>query len=570
MRFWIALLIFVSGLTSSAVGFVNQLENQPIDVINASGSLTKPTSYVMIPNSVLSAYQGETSVFAIGDGAIFMSSARQSDLVAWLGDAPYVELRLNVDATNKKVSLAEIERPGQGTPADPVGSDIWKYELNSNGTALLPVTVDNEIAILIASTGVDLAPRTIRVSWDLGEVAAAVAPITLIGTGLMLVGALFGIYAAIHYGRKFRSRRNKRGPRKPKPIRARGTKSQAGPAPLTGRRAHRALKTAAVAGTISLLTGCVPNYENPIVSPSPLDQPGILTASLDRNQLDKILDDLDQVVSTADLSLDRESLEVRMAGPALEMRRAAYALAAKTTDDPLDGPAPLTLSPIQLFLPSATDTWPRTAMVIAGDGELVMMLLRQDSPRDQYKLYQYSNLLPGITFPEVPAESLGANALKADNKFLSMDPASLVEGLGNLLNQGENSPWTLLIDPDNQYVSEVSSVQLGLQETLSNANLDFKHQLAATDPVLLANSEGGALVALYMIDTYTIIPKEPGDAVAITGDEAVLLGTGGSATGIETSYGAMLLFNVPAAGSDARVSLLGASQQLLSAITLGG
>ena len=122
MRFWIALLIFVSGLTSSAVGFVNQLENQPIDVINASGSLTKPTSYVMIPNSVLSAYQGETSVFAIGDGAIFMSSARQSDLVAWLGDAPYVELRLNVDATNKKVSLAEIERPGQGTPADPVGS----------------------------------------------------------------------------------------------------------------------------------------------------------------------------------------------------------------------------------------------------------------------------------------------------------------------------------------------------------------------------------------------------------------------------------------------------------------
>jgi len=151
-----------------------------------------------------------------------------------------------------------------------------------------------------------------------------------------------------------------------------------------------------------------------------------------------------------------------------------------------------------------------------------------------------------------------------------MDPASLVEGLGNLLNQGENSPWTLLIDPDNQYVSEVSSVQLGLQETLSNANLDFKHQLAATDPVLLANSEGGALVALYMIDTYTIIPKEPGDAVAITGDEAVLLGTGGSATGIETSYGAMLLFNVPAAGSDARATLLGATQQLLSAITLGG
>ena len=151
-----------------------------------------------------------------------------------------------------------------------------------------------------------------------------------------------------------------------------------------------------------------------------------------------------------------------------------------------------------------------------------------------------------------------------------ISPPSLVEGLGNLLNAGAASPWSILIDPDNTYVSDVSSVQFGLQETLSNANLNFSHELSENPAVILANSEGGALVALYMIDTYTIIPKEPGDAVAITGDEATLLGTGGSATGIETQYGAMLLFNVPASGSEDRVTLLGATQQLLSAISLGG
>jgi hypothetical protein len=70
-------------------------------------------------------------------------------------------------------------------------------------------------------------------------------------------------------------------------------------------------------------------------------------------------------------------------------------------------------------------------------------------------------------------------------------------------------------------------------------------------------------------DTYTIIPKRPGDAVAISGDEAILLGSGGSATGIEARYGAMLIFHVPAAGSENRVSLLGATQQLLTAIALG-
>ena len=56
---------------------------------------------------------------------------------------------------------------------------------------------------------------------------------------------------------------------------------------------------------------------------------------------------------------------------------------------------------------------------------------------------------------------------------------------------------------------------------------------------------------------------------AISGDEAILLGSGGSATGIEARYGAMLIFHVPAAGSENRVTLLGATQQLLTAIALG-
>jgi len=569
MRFWIALFVFVTGLVSSAVGFTNQLENQPISVINASVALSKPTSYVLVPNSVLSAYEGENSVFAIGDGAVFMATGRESDIVAWLGDSSYVEVRLSVDKTKEVASLIEIDRPGAGPLADPAGADIWKTEVLNNRDALLPVELDNEVGVLLASTGVDLAPRTLRVSWQLGDTKAPIAPITLIGLGIMLLGALLGTYAAVVYGKKFRTRRNTKGPRRPKPIRNKKVVSQAGSGPATGRRAQRSLKFIGIATSVGLLTGCVPDYQNPIVSPQPLEQPGVLTATLDNAQLARILKEISEVVSTADETLDRESLEVRVTGPALEIRRAAYALAAKSTDSEFT-PMEILAGPVQLFLPGATDTWPRNAIVITGENALQVLVLRQEGPREDYKLYQYSDLLPNISFPDVPAEVVGANALKGDNKFLSMDPASLVEGLGNLLNRGFDSPWALLLDPDNQYVADVSAVQLGLKETLSNANLSFEHTLSDSQPVLLANSEGGALVALFMIDTYTIIPKEPGDAVAITGEEAILLGTGGSATGIETKYGAMLLFNVPASGSDERATLLGATQQLLSAITLGG
>lgn len=569
MRFWIALLVFVTGLVFSATGFVNQLENQPIEVINASGSLSEPTSYVLIPNSVLSAYEGEASAFAIGDGPVFMSTGRESDIVAWLGDSSYVELRLSVNVKDESVSLAEIVRPGPGELVDPAGADIWQTEQANNGTLFLPLEINNEVAILMASTGIDLAPRTVRVSWDLGDVVAPVAPITLIGVGVTILGSLMGIYASFHYSRKYRSRRKGRGPKIPKPVRMKKGPSQAGTRPPTGRRAQRTMGFVGAAAAIALLSGCVPNYESPIISPQALEQPGALTASMTRTQLTSILQDVVRVVAAADSQLDRESLEVRVAGPALEMRKAAYALAGKT-EAADDGPSPIVAGPIQLFLPSATDTWPRSALVITGQTTLQALILRQEMPREEYKLYQYSDLLPDIRFPDVPGSAAGANSLKDDNRFLAMSPPSLVEGLGNLLNAGANSPWSLLIDPDNTYVSDVASVQFGLQETLSNANLSFDHQLSENPAVILANSEGGALVALYMIDTYTIIPKEPGDAVAITGDEATLLGTGGSATGIETQYGAMLLFNVPASGSEDRVTLLGATQQLLSAITLGG
>ena len=150
-----------------------------------------------------------------------------------------------------------------------------------------------------------------------------------------------------------------------------------------------------------------------------------------------------------------------------------------------------------------------------------------------------------------------------------MPPTDLANAVGSLLNEGPDSTWSILMDGENQYINDVSSVQRTLAETLSNANVTFGHKLSNDGMVLLTSGEGGALVGMYMIDTYTIIPKEPGDAVAISGQEAILLGAGGSATGIETRYGAMLLFHMPAAGSESRVRLLGATQQLLTAVSLG-
>jgi hypothetical protein len=570
LRFWLSITTFVVGLTLTAIGLVNQLENQPLSMIVADAELTTPTTYVMIPNKVLTAYPGKVSVTANNDGQVFLAAGRESDIVGWIGKAQYTETRLGVNQAKEEVLISEIERSGGGELADPRGSDLWRLEVAESFEGKISVPEGNEIGVLIAAKGIDMAPRKIKIEWDLPDEGVPVAPITMIGLALMLIGALWSLWLFVTSYRKSGITRNWNGPRRPKIQlelpkfkKRKPTLEQ----PIGSRREARKLKFVALALVAASLSGCTPEYQNPVLSPSPSPAQDTLTPVMTKDQLKRILDEITAVVAEGDAELDRESIERRVTGPALVARRAAYNI-ARRTENP-QPPAPLVASPIQLFLPSATDTWPRSVMVVTGEQTLTMMVLRQESARDQYRLYQYMDILPGVDFPEVAAEEIGANTVKEDSKFLLMPPADLAKAVGSLLNEGPDSAWSILVDGDNQYIKDVSSVQQTLAQTLSNANVSFDHRISNDEMVLLTSGEGGALVGVYMIDTYTIIPKSPGDAVAISGQEAILLGAGGSATGIETRYGAMLLFHMPAAGSESRARLLGATQQLLTAISLG-
>ncbi len=559
MRIWIALVLFVGGLVTGSIGVVNQLENQPLDRIIATGTLVEPTTYVYIPSRVLSSYPAPVSVESLGP-RVFLASGRDVDIEAWLADSPYVEIGLQIDQDAKRAQLIEKPRAGSGVLADPTGSDLWRSEITGESNAQLSAPLDGETGILLASNGIEEAPRALSVVWDLPDEPGPIAPITFIGIALLLAGSALALWDAKDYWKK--RRRKVVGPRPPRRRSPRRAVSQAGESPRRGRRAKLAMVGATV--SLGLLSGCVPDYQSPIVSPSPLPAPETLTPAVSVEQGERILREVLAVVEESDQTLNRETLETRLSGPALEVRRFEYNLVRRYTDAERD-PQPLQSSPIQLFLPPATDTWPRNMLFVTGQENLQLFILQQQAPRDKYTLFFYSNLLPGSDFPEVASELVGANQLKPDNKFLKVSPDVLAVAVGDLLNLGGESSWSLVLDPNNDYIKDVSSVQQGLVDTLTNANLSFDHQLSDQEPVLLSTVDGGALVAIYMVDTYRIIPKSRGDAVAISGDEAILLGSGGSASGIETRYGAMLLFYVPAAGSDQRITLLGATQQLLTA-----
>lgn len=119
MRFWLSITTFVVGLTLTAIGLVNQIENQPLNFIVAEAELTTPTTYVMIPNKVLTSYPGKVSVTANNDGEVFLAAGRESDIVGWIGKAQYTETRLGVNQAKEEVVISEVERSGGGRACRP-------------------------------------------------------------------------------------------------------------------------------------------------------------------------------------------------------------------------------------------------------------------------------------------------------------------------------------------------------------------------------------------------------------------------------------------------------------------
>ena len=384
-----------------------------------------------------------------------------------------------------------------------------------------------------------------------------------------VIGYLFSFVILVTAIRKqnFRPRRN--GPKPPRPPRARKALSAISINPAPKRKGRRA-KFVAIGITAGLLTGCVPQYPDPSLSPNPPEAESIPT--LNQVQFEQILSEVTSATNEADQTQNRELLDSRLAGPSLGYRSAFYTLMNRS--DEIAPPKPIS-SKLQLALPTKSESWPRVAMMVVGDGTsdspLQALFIRQESVRENYRLWYNIELLPNIEFPEVPALETGSVPIEQDSGFLNFRVSGLVPAVGNLIDYGLDSVAVNLVDPNNQYIAQASDSLLALRNSLENARIETDHELGDENVIQLATTDAGALVAFLMIDETRISPTEVAEAIAVDpGPEQVLLGSEASATGVETRYGTLLLAHIPAAESERRVRLLGASQVLLSVTRLEG
>lgn len=564
MQFLLAFLAFSVGAVLSAVGVVQHVNQIPPSEVRVVAERNPTSPLLFLPSSIITSYGGTPTLIVSDSGPINIFYGRDSDLRSWLNEVPHSEGRLIVDGTAETVSFAEVERQGSDV-ANPIGADLWWAEFGGRSRLQLTLPAHPELAALVASDGVAPSPRKLQLIWKLPANEVQVPPVLWVGLGLMFFGALLAlIFLYLDFKHNGPRRRRIRPPKRPRLFAKYRTQSQVDVAPQLGRRGRRSGVNAAVAVTLAFaLSGCSAEVTNPILNPNPIPKPDSLTSSLTSDQMDRIIRQTVAVVSEADSRLDRESLQQRLAGPALELRTAAYTLARQTEEKA--PPPPLVASPVVLRLPAATDTWPRSFMAVTQGGESGSQLLafRQEGPREPYFLWYYAALLPGQQFPEIATPEAGAVALNPDNSLLLHTPQSVVQIVGSIVDEGFDSPFSLAIDFRNPYLSAITKYQNSLRQSLAEANISITHELGDFEPILLATLDGGALLCLKAVDNYRIEPKETGDAISISGDEALLLGAEASASGFETSYGAMLLFYVPTVGSNEQIRLLGATQGLV-------
>lgn len=566
MRFLLAALLFILSISLLLLGLAQRTIWAPPDKYSVNLSITGDEPYLLIPADQLALMPGDPTVSATGDEMVFLAAGTESDVRAWLDLTSHFQAVTSKDGT----ALGISEVGGTKEFANPEGSDLWINETSGDKLAELTVPSGANYAVLIANDGFKPVPAEIRISWPIVH-SNVISDIFLsVGFGFLVTAIILNLLA-------LRKMMINRGPRRKLPKAPQGPKYRPKKPnldiPKRGRRSARS-KIALVPVSLTLtlaLFGCA-MPEAPVVSPTPTESPSVSVVDaippvVTNGQVRKILRDLQAVVAEADQSGDSNLLQARVDGPALLFRQARYLLMTKSPE--VQPPDPIAGSAISISLPASTNTWPRSFMIVTegdGTGQLPQLLvMQQQSPRQPYKLWYNIPLLPGSEIPEVPAPEIGSIPVEKDSVFLKLSPLQLPEAFGDVIDNGTASEFYNFFNLEgDEYYEQISTSQKDQIAKLRRAEITFSHSLGDTNVIALSTSDSGALVAVMMNDNYLIRPTRDNAAVTVSGDEKLLLGAEGSAKGVRTQYSGMLLFYVPASTAEGKITLLGATQSLIS------
>ncbi|MBM7505023.1 hypothetical protein ACFPER_14860 [Agromyces aurantiacus] len=614
MRFVLAILAFAAAAVMIGVGIAQRTVFLEPDRVSLGTVVENQADYIVLQPDALAANPGKQTITVSGAATVFFAYGRTDDVLAWIGDDPYVSVGYDAetgDLVSETVVATPVEDDTPTAPetdaegaadeaaepaVSPAGSDLWLDEVTAERTLTTTIDVPEGISVILASDGTEPAPGRIVVSWPLDNSTPWAGPLIAGGALVFLIGVGLVISGFLAHRRSRGPRRNlPKGPkgklmRAPRPSRAQRSAAAGGPRRSSGR-ARRVVLVPALLVPALALSACSADYWPDLSSapettapatPAATDEPGDggdaaetpeIVPAVTVPQMERIMRSVAVFTTEVDEARDSKRLPERFTGPALEARKANYAIRATLADHPALPAIPA--APLTLTLPQQATGWPRTVLTIAknSDDETVAptaLVLRQESPRENYKVLYATALVPDADVPEVAPASIGAPPINPEFKGLVMPTGQVAPAYGDVLLKGDESEFAQFFDPEGDTVRAQLGVegQKAIADALPDtADVAFSNAPGDSPTVALATNDSGALVTVSIKQTEKVTPNDGGTVGFKSGQPAAALSgfDDKSAKGVQRVIGIQLMFYVPAIGSDEKIRLLGWSESLIGA-----
>ena len=622
MRFVWAVVAFVLATLLIGAGIAQRTIFMGPSAQQAELSVEDSTPFVLVDGAVLRENPGQQTLLVRGDGDIFAAYGRTADLEAWLADATYTSIGLDADGDPKStvVEASIVPEEGEDAPEEgedapegrnPAGSDLWLDSFSEQDQLITDMQLPEGMSVLIAKDGTAPAPADIVVAWPLDRSTPLVGPLITAGGIVLLVGLVLYVLAIRHQRRGRGPRRKGPGPLPatepidlsvaPAPVRealeepARSGGAGAGaegdtedkPAKserraLRNRRRLLALPALGLAGV--MFVGCSsdswPQFD--AATPTPTPTQTVITPenqkppAVTESQASRILQNISSTLEQADADLDIDLAGTRLGGLALEARQTDYTLRKGITDRPL--PTVIPTEAIEVLLPQATDTWPRTVLVLSkskSDDTLPpsILTMTQADPWSNYKVTNIAEMQASTEVPQLAPAWLGTSLITENAAaFLTLAPDELAAAFADVVDAGEESEYygsfdEVAISLADAINASRAAVTKGLADNGAAKTSKTAFDIAPSEqpPVALATLDSGAIVAVSLIDSEKITPTSS-DAVIKFDDNPearVLTGAKEASKGVNTTYSLQLFFSVPSQGSTEQVRLLAVHQDTL-------
>jgi hypothetical protein len=608
VRFVWAVAAFVLAALMIGAGIAQRTVFQGPKTETASISVEEDAAYLLIDGAVLNQLPA-AKLRAQGEGDIFAAYGRTSDMEAWLADTAYNAVavedgEISTTMVEPQITPAEEEVPvaTDGTaasgevaeaaaPRTPIGSDLWLDEFQQTDILIAPLSLPDDMSVLVAADGVAPAPSNVTITWPIANATPWAGPLIAGGAILMAIGAVLYLLGIRHA-------RRRRGPRRkglPLPVTepidvapdgaGKGVISSSQGrrrAVTSGRRAFAVLPAVAVSAL--LFTGCSPSYwpqlgasATPTPTATVIVPEGQQTPAVTKAQAERIIGRIAATAADADEARDEALAATRLDGAVLAARSTNYALRGAIAD--YKAPAPIPAEPLEIVLPEAYDDWPRSVMAVVDDEETksssIMVLTQQDA-WSPYKLSYQASLEASTLMPDLAPVYIGATQVPPDSSFLVLPPGELAAAYADIITNGEASEYYDLFEAEGDHLRE--SIAADRQRRLEVFNqtaatsaktgdLTFSAAPGEQDPFAMLTLESGAIVAVNVNETDTVTPTNADAVIKLENNPTVktLAGADQSSTGFSTTFTDQIFFYVPGQGSNEKIRLLGFSSDILDA-----